>query len=340
MTKKPFCSFFGVLPEMKDYLRNKMSDFHVSISTDPLDKAKKIDPQTEVLGVFVESQVNKKIISKLPRLKLIAAMSTGYDHVDLKEAKHRKIPVCNVPTYGENTVAQHAMALILAVSRKIFQSIERVKQGVFDFHGLRGFDLKGKTIGIIGTGHIGIHLIRMFDGFDAKIIAYDAFPKKELENRYNFKYTTFNKLLAESDVISLHAPLLPQTYHMINKKNIKRIKKGAYIINTARGALIDPEALVWGLETGQIAGAGLDVLEDEGFIQNPEKLISSECKTHSMKTSLMNNIIIDHPNTIITPHNAFNSIEALYRIIDTTVENIRSFYKGKTQNDVTQPKKK
>ena len=104
--------------------------------------------------------------------------------------------------------------------------------------------------------------------------------------------------------------------------------------------MIEPEALVWGLETGQIAGAGLDVLEDEGFIQDPEKLISSECKTHSMKTSLMNNIIIDHPNTIITPHNAFNSIEALQRIIDTTVENIKNFYKGKTQNDVTAPKKK
>lgn len=340
MTKKPFCSFFGVLPEMTEYLRNKLHGFHVSISTQPLSADTKIDPQTNVLGVFVETKVDAKVLKKLHHLKLIVTMSTGYDHIDVKEAKKRKIPVCNVPTYGENTVAQHAMALILAVSRKIFQSIKRVKEGVFDFHGLRGFDLKGKTIGIIGTGHIGVHLIEMLKGFGVNILAYDAFPNKELEKKYGFKYASLDKVLSSSDIISLHAPLLNSTYHLINKKNIKKIKKGAYIINTARGGLIEPKALVWGLEKGQIAGAGLDVLEDEGFIQDPEKLISSKCQIHSMKTSLMNNIIIDHPNTIITPHNAFNSIEALQRIIDTTAENIKGFYKGKTQNDVTAPKKK
>ena len=179
----------------------------------------------------------------------------------------------------------------------------------------------------------------MASGFEMNIIAYDAFPNKDLEKKLGFKYTTLNKLLAQSDIISLHTPLLPATHHLINKENIKKIKKGAYLINTARGALIDPEALVWGLQSNQLAGAGLDVLEDENLIQNYEQIIScsnDECK---IKTTLLNNIIIDHPNSIVTPHNAFNSAEAIQRILDVTIENIKSFAKGKVINDVTVSKK-
>lgn len=333
MFAKLHCSFFGIMPQMKDYLRDKMRGHSSSISEQPL-TIEKLDKNTEVLGVFVDSIVDKKVFDHLPRLKFISTFSTGYDHIDLKIAKKKKIPVANVPTYGENTVAQHAMALILALSRKLFPSVKKVKEGIFDYHGLQGFDLKGKTVGIIGTGRIGTHLIEMLKGFEVKIIAYDAKPNKELAKKYNFIYVSLEKLLKNSDVISLHAPLLPSTRHMINKKNIKIIKKGAYLINTARGGLIDPEALVMGLETGQIAGAGLDVLEDESFIQNPEKLITKECHNYEMKASLMNNIIIDHPNTIVTPHNAFNSIEALKRIYDTAVDNILSFAKGEIKNDV------
>jgi D-lactate dehydrogenase len=172
-----------------------------------------------------------------------------------------------------------------------------------------------------------------------------------LAKKLDFAYVPLNTLLAKSDIISLHTPLLPSTYHIINKKNIRKIKKGAYIINTARGALIEPEALVWGLESGHIAGAGLDVLETEEFLQHPATFFFSERKerhtgaTRALnakmtKVSLMNELIIDHPRTIVTPHNAFNSTEALERIFDTTVENVLAFAKGKTQNDVTQTKKK
>jgi len=337
--KKFVCSFYGIMPEMKEYLHTKLRGNKVTISEEPL-ILEKLDKKTEVLGVFVDSVVNKKVIEYLPHLKYIVTFSTGYDHIDLTAAKKKKIPVTNVPTYGENTVAQHAMALILALSRKLFPSVKRVKEAIYDYHGLRGFDLKDKTVGVIGTGHIGIHLIEMLQGFEVKILAFDAFPNKDLAKKFNFTYTTLNKLLGSSDIVSLHAPLLPTTYHLINKRNIKLIKKGAYLINTARGGLVDPEALVWGLETEQLAGAGLDVLEDEGFIQDPEKLISSKCKECDIKVSLMNNLLIDHPNTIITPHNAFNSLEALKRIFDTAIENIKSFSQGKVTNEVGTKKKK
>lgn len=337
LKKKPVCSFYGVMPNTKKYLGSNLKDFEVNISQKPLDP-EKIDPKTNILGVFVDSKVDKKIIDKLKQLKLIVTLSTGYDHISLSAAKKRKIPVCNVPTYGENTVAQHTLSLILALSRKLFQSVKRVKEGIYDYHGLRGFDLKNKTIGVIGTGHIGLHLMDMLKGFEANVIAFDVFPKKELQEKYNFKYTSLNKLISTSDIISLHVPLLPNTEHIINKKAIKKMKKGVYIINTARGGLIDSEALLWGLQNKYVAGAGLDVLEDEGFIQDPETLLSNECKTCDIRVSLMNNMIIDHPNTIVTPHNAFNSQEALRRITDTTVANINGFMEGKIQNDVTKKK--
>ena len=334
------CAFYSVPPDMKNYLRAKLRGHKVFISTKPFTCCDEINPDIEVLGVFVDCKVDKKVLSKLKKLKLVVTMSTGYDHVDCKTAKGKKIVVCNVPTYGENTVAQHALALMLAISRKLFESIKRVKEGNYDYHGLRGFDLKNKTIGIIGTGHIGIHLIDMLQGFDANIIAYDAFPNKELEKTHNFKYVNKNKLITESDIISLHVPLFDSTLHMINKSAIKKMKKGVVIINTARGALIKPEALVWGLETGQVSVAGLDVLEEENNIAHHEQLLSGKVSTQDVHDTLMDNIIIDHPNTIVTPHNAFNSTEALQRIIDTTVSNVKGYASNKIENDVTKPRKK
>ena len=322
---------------MKDYVQKKMTGFPAAISTDKISE-KNLNADTEVLAVFVESPVTKKMIEAMPNLKMIASMSTGFDHIDLAAAKKRKIPVCNVPTYGENTVAEHTMALMLGLTRKLFPSVKRVKEGVYDFHGLRGVDLMGKTLGVIGTGHIGAHVIKMAKGFELNVIAFDAYPNKDLAKKLGFKYVALKKLLDESDIITLHTPLLPSTYHLINKKNIKKIKKGAYLINTARGGLVDPEALVWGLQNNHLAGVGLDVLEDENLIQNHEQVITcDECK---IKTTLLNEMIIDHPNAIVTPHNAFNSIEALRRIVDVTTNNIKSFANGVTINDVTAPKKK
>ena len=334
--KKLHVAFYGIWPEMADYVRSKMSGFFCHIHEEKISE-KNLEKDAQILAVFVEAPVTSKMIKEMSKLKMIAAMSTGYDHIDIKTAKARHIPVCTVPSYGENTVAEHAMALILGLTRKLFQSVKRVKEGVYDFHGLRGMDLKGKTLGVVGTGRIGGHLIRMAKGFEMSVIAYDPFPNPKLAKELGFKYVKLDELLKKADVVSLHTPLLKSTYHLINKKNIKLMKPTAYLINTARGALIEPEALVVALEKKQIAGAGLDVLEDEGLVQEEDKIIG--CTDCQIRTNLMNNIIIDHPNTIVTPHNAFNSTEALQRIVDTTVENIKSFVNGKVMNDVTAPAK-
>lgn len=328
--KKPTITFYGLWPEMHEQVRTALAQFTVQLYAENLSE-KTTDSATEILAVFIESPVTKKVLEHFPKLKLIVTMSTGFDHVDLKACKKQGILVANVPTYGENTVAEHTMALILGLTRKLFPSVKRVKEGVYDFHGLRGMDLKGKTLGVIGTGRVGQHVIRMAKAFEMNIIAFDLFPAKKAAKELGFKYATLDKLLSLSDIVTLHAPLTKQTKHLINKKTIKKMKLGSYLINTARGALIDPEALALALEKNHLAGAGLDVLEDENLIQNEEKLISG-CTNYQIKTSLMNNIIIDHPNTIVTPHNAFNSNEAIGRIINTTIHNIKSYTKGKPEN--------
>ena len=345
-------SIYEVWPDMKDYIKKNLKGFKVKINED-LVSTKNLNKNTEILTVFVGSSITKEIIEKLPKLKMIATMSTGYNHIDTEAAKKKGIPVCNVPVYGQNTVAEHAFSLILGLSRKIFPSVKRVKEGSFEYLGLRGTDLNGKTLGVVGTGNIGLHIIKMAKGFGMNIVCFDAFPNKSLEKKLGFKYVSLNKLLSTSDFITLHVPLFPSTYHLINKKNIKKVKKGAFLVNTARGELVESEAILWALKNGTLAGAGLDVLEeetnikDEGIILNEKghgKSIKTEktkgLNAKQIKTMLINEILIDHPNTIITPHNAFNSTEALQRIINTTVDNIKKFKKGIVQNDVTATKKK
>jgi len=290
-----------------------------------------LDPNTTILGVFVDSTIGKSVIDSMPHLAHIVTFSTGYDHIDLAYAKKKKITVSNVPTYGENTVAEHALALLLSLSRKLYPSIKRVKEGRYDYHDLQGFDIKGKTIGVIGTGHIGVHFMKLLSGFEAHLIAYDAFPNKALEKEYGFSYVELNTLFKESHIISLHLPLLPSTTHLIDQKAVKIMRKGIYVINTARGGLIEPEALLRGLQDGTIAGAGLDVLEEEMVFKTPENILTLK-KPQDIRQSLIENAIIDHPKTIITPHNAFNSVEAINRIITTAVENIKNVIAGSPSN--------
>lgn len=325
--------FYGLWPELANRLKIKLKKIPLAIHAEGINPDN-LDPKTEILAVFVESPVTKEIIRRLPRLKLIATMSTGYDHLDLAECKKRGIIVCNVPSYGDNTVAEHTFALILGLTRKLFLSVKRVKEGQYDFHGLRGVDLKGKTIGVIGTGRIGSNVIRLAKSFAMQVIACDAFPNKTLAAKLGFAYVSLAKLLKTADIITLHAPLLKSTRHLINQKNINTIKPGSYLVNTARGALVDPEALLGALQSNRLAGAGLDVLEDEDLLHHESELIGHHCTNCQIKTSLMNNLLIDHPNTIITPHNAFNSAEALQRIVDVTAENIKSFLDGKVTNQV------
>ncbi len=337
MATKPFISFYGIWPEMQKYLISISASLPISIQSQKL-TLQNLDPKTTILATFVETPIDKEVISSLPNLKMIAAMSTGFDHIDLAAAKEKNIVVCNVPSYGEVTVAEHTMALMLALSRKIFASVKKVKEGSYDFHGLRGIDLQGKTLGVVGTGKIGVQVIKRATAFDMKVVAYDPFPNKLAEREFDFSYVTLDKLLSTADFITLHVPLLPTTHHLINKNNIPKIRQGAYLINTARGGLVDPAALLEALKSERLAGAALDVLEDENLIEDEEQIIQGKPTLEQLKTNAINKMLIEHPNTIITPHNAFNSIEALQRIVDVTVENIRGFCGGKAQNIVGMPK--
>ncbi|MFC1802064.1 NAD(P)-dependent oxidoreductase [Patescibacteria group bacterium] len=294
------------------------------------------DSEVEVLTVFVKSHIGAEELDRFPNLKFIATRSTGFDHINLEEADKRGIVVSNVPTYGENTVAEFAFALLLNLSRKICSSYKRVlEQGSFSQESLSGFDLRGKTIGIIGAGNIGRHSIRIAKGFGMEVLAFDIKKDEEFAKEVGFKYADFDEILQTADIISLHVPYNPHTHHLINKENISSIKQGVYLINTSRGAVVETSALVEALEKGILAGAGLDVLEEEGYMGNDTELLADDHPDpETLKVLLSNQYLIDHPNVIITPHNAFQTKEAIERIFKTTVENIKAFEEGEPKNVV------
>jgi D-lactate dehydrogenase len=292
------------------------------------------DTDFDILGTFVDSAADATVVNALPNLKHIATLSTGYDHIDLQACAARGITVSYVPTYGENTVAEYAFGLILALSRKICEARDRIKEeGNFRLDGLRGFDLMGRTLGVLGTGHIGQHVIRMANGFGMKVIAFDAFPNPALATELGFEYKPLNDVLAESDIVTIHVPYLPSTHHLINAQNIGLMKQGAYLINTARGAVVETDALVAALQSGHLGGAGLDVLEEEGMIKDELfALVTGHAGEHDLKTVLEDHVLVDMPNVIITPHNAFNTKEAFTRILNTTIGNIVGFANGTPVN--------
>ena len=300
-------------------------------------KAVGLAQEAEIVSVFVDSEVSADIIGALPKLKLIATRSTGYDHIDRAFAKTKNIAVANVPSYGARTVAEFAFGLILNLSRKIFNAKHQlVESDNFEIERLEGFDLYGKTLGVVGTGKIGKNMIRIAQGFGMNIIAYDVRPDEEFAQEQNIKYASLDELLAAADIITLHAPYLKETHHLINSANITKIKKGAYLINTARGELVDTDALFKALASGQIAGAGLDVLESERQLKEEAELLTrTPEKIKDIKTLLQNHVLINLPNVIITPHIAFFSKEAHEEILKTTAENIKAFIAGSAINLVS-----
>lgn len=302
------------------------------------EEADRIAPEkiqdAEILSVFIYSDLDAALLGKLPRLRMIATRSTGYDHIDVSFCREKGIMVCNVPTYGANTVAEHAFALILSLSRKIYPARERTIRGDFSFQGLQGFDLMGKTLGVIGTGRIGRHVIRIAKGFQMQVLAYDPRPDPSLAELLGFQYTDLNELLSRADVITLHCPLTPETRHVIGKSEFQKMKRGALFINTARGGLVDTEALLRALEEGIVGGAGLDVLEEEEAVREERELLSKRFDEDKLRSVVRNHILLKRDDVIITPHIAFNSREAVERILKTTVENIQSYLNHTPQNRV------
>ncbi len=323
----------------KEYITAGVSGWEIVFLDGSIQKHEEYyDEEADALAVFVNSKIGAEEMDRFPKLRFIAARSTGFDHIDLREAEKRGIKVSNVPTYGENTVAEFAFALLLALSRKIYTAYKNIEiNHSFSTQGLTGFDLKGKTLGIVGTGHIGLNMIRMAKGFDMKVLAFDVSPKLDEAKALGFEYVSFEDILSRSDIISLHAPYNEHTHHMINKENVEKIKRGAWLINTARGGLVETDALVYALEKGIIAGAGLDVLEEEKNTSDETALLLGEHPLEEeLKLVLANHYLIWHKNVIITPHNAFNTREAIMRILDVSVTNLKAYSGGNCENLVVQ----
>lgn len=285
----------------------------------------------DIISVFVTSKISPLVIDSFPGLKLITTRSTGFDHIDTAYAKSKGIAVGYVPFYGEHTVAEFAMGLLLTISRKLYLGIDRIKETAqFSYEGLEGFDLNGKTVGVIGTGRIGKHFIHMAQGFSMKVVAYDPMPDQQHASVHGYIHVSLDDLFAMSDVISIHCPYTPQTAHLLNADAFSKMKKGVVIINTARGAIVETEALIEALRVGTVAGAGLDVLEEEGLIGDEMGYVMHGGDIQKARTMLANHVLMDHPNVVITPHNAFNTKEAKMRILDADFENITSFLSSST----------
>lgn len=285
----------------------------------------------ELLSVFVGSRIGPAELAQLPRLRFIATRSTGFDHIDVAACQKRGIVVSNVPVYGENTVAEHTFALILALSRRIFQAYERTERLDFDREGLEGFDVNGKTLGVVGCGNIGRHSVRIGRGFGMTVLAYDVKPDQTLAKQTGCTFVpTLAELLARSDVVTLHVPYLPaKTHHLLSREQFAQMKRGAVLVNTSRGAIIDTAALLWALDEGILSGAGLDVLEGEDDTFDHVALLSQQAPAQEQLAAVLrNHALLARNDVIITPHNAFNSREARARIFQTTVENIKAYVSG------------
>lgn len=329
-------TFFEIEHWEQDMLQSAFPNHALSFYGEPLgnDTVPSV-ADTEILSTFIYSPLSAGMLSQLPNLKLIATRSTGFDHIDLSYCKSKGITVCNVPTYGVNTIAEHTFALILSLSHKIIPSVEQTRKGDFSLDNLRGFELSGKTLGVIGFGHIGRRVVELAKAFQMKVLVNTRHPDENIAQQLDMKFIDFPTLLQTSDIVSVHVPLTSETKHLINKENILTMKKGATLINTARGAIIETEAIVLAIEKKILAGVGLDVLEEECTMKEERELLTKEfLKTCDLKTQLLNHVLLTKENVIVTPHNAFNSQEALREILETTVTNITAWTYGKVQNNI------
>jgi D-lactate dehydrogenase len=290
----------------------------------------------EAVSPFIYSELSADVLRHLGRLKLIATRSTGFDHIDLEHCDANNITVCNVPVYGDNTVAEHVFALLLAISHNIVTAADRTRRGDFSLKGLQGFDLFGKALGIIGTGSIGRCVIEIAKGFRMEVLASDVRPDEALASRLGFRYVDMDELLASSDIITLHVPSNENTRNLISDEEFARMKEGVVLINTARGDVLDIKALARAIGEGKVAAAGLDVLPEEGGIREEAELLRSVYdRKQDLETMLLNHILLRLRNVIITPHSAFNTREAVERILHTTVRNIASFTRGEFENVIS-----
>ncbi len=303
----------------------KIKYFETKLNEDTVGLANGAD----AVCVFVNDTVNAAVIDRLCELgiRVVALRCAGFNNVDMKYA-FGKIHVLRVPAYSPYAVAEHTMAMLLTSVRRIHKAYIRTRDFNFSLAGMTGFDLHGKTVGVIGTGRIGRVFIDICRGFGMRVLAYDKFPAKELDNGDTVRYVTLDELFSESDIISLHCPLTEETYHIIDEASLAKCKRGVIILNTSRGALVDAEALLSGIKSRKVGAACLDVYEEES------DLFFEDFSGHILEDDTLARLI-SMPNVIVSSHQAFLTEEALSNIAQTTVENLVGFFEdGQCPNEL------
>ena len=282
----------------------------------------------EVVCAFINDDLSAPVLEQLAAggTRLIALRSAGFNHVDLAAARRLGLGVVRVPAYSPHAVAEHAVALILSLNRHLHRACNRTRDGDFSLHGLTGFDLVGKTVGEVGTGQIGATFARIMAGFGCKLLAYDPYPDPQVE-ALGARYLPLDALLAEAHIISLHCPLNDDTRHLINPASLSRMQRGAMLINTGRGALVNTPALIDALKSGQLGYLGLDVYEEEA------QLFFEDRSDLPLQDDVLARLLT-FPNVVVTAHQAFLTREALGAIAQTTLDNISGWAAGSPQNQV------
>lgn len=289
----------------------------------------KIAHGSEIISCFVNDDLSAKVIERLAKsgLRLIALRCAGFNNVDLKAAEQNKILVVRVPEYSPHAVAEHAVALLLSLNRKIHKAYNRVREGNFSINGLTGFDINGSTVGVIGTGKIGKLFAGIMIGFGAKVLAFDPFPDLELK-RMGVDYLTLDEIWMKSDIISLHCPLTLDSHHIINADSLAKMKDGAFLINTSRGGLVESKSVISALKSGKISAFALDVYEEESGV------FFFDHSSDGIKDDILARLMT-FPNVLITSHQAFLTKTALQNIADQTLSSMENFSLGrKIKNEV------
>jgi D-lactate dehydrogenase len=285
----------------------------------------------DAICAFVNDKIDSKTLKKMKRrgIRLLVLRNAGFNNVDVEAAENNGITILRVPAYSPEAVAEHALALILTLNRKTHKAYNRVREGNFSLERLVGFNISGKTVGIIGTGAIGKAFIKLLKGFNSTVVAYDPYPSDELQKQ-GIRYTSLEELLSLSDIISLHCPLTPETKNMINAQTLEHVKQGAMLINTSRGKLIDTEAVIQSLRDKKLGSLGIDVYAEE------EKLFFKDLSEMIIDDDVISRLI-SLPNVLITAHQAFLTREALEQIAETTLQNLTDYEQGtiKPENQVS-----
>lgn len=328
--------FSEALPDCQTYFVSDLSE---------------VGEDAEGISVFIHSSIDAAFLDSHPQVRLVTSRSSTLDHIDLTACRSRGVSVSYVPVYGETTVAEHTFALILALARRLREAMELSATDAFSYTGARGFDLAGKTLGVIGLGRIGQRVSRFGHCFGMRVLGFDPVEMSDdFARQHGIEWVSLETLLREAHVVTLHTRLSPRTRHILNRETLALCRPGVLVVNTARGGLIDSMALMDGLDSGQVGGAGLDVLEDERVLRKaatdiigaeivrhlqadvPPAQVGHQGRIRDIQELMTSHSLLTRPNVVFTPHVAFNSVEAVARLNTVTVENIRAFMAGKPQN--------